>query len=86
MNTTVKEKHSRVQANFRFEKDMVEDLKARAKKEKRSLNNYVEVVLLDFLYGSNEPNTETKAAINELENDYEKLKKYNSIDEIFDDL
>ena len=45
---------------FRLSVDLIERLKEMAKKEHRSLNNFVECVLLDV-----EPNEVTKAAIEE---------------------
>ena len=48
---------------FRLPTDLVERLKEMAKKEHRSLNNFVECVLLDVAY--REPNEVTKAAIEE---------------------
>ncbi|MBQ6073291.1 MAG: toxin-antitoxin system protein [Bacteroidales bacterium] len=42
---------------------MISRLKVKAKKENRSLNNYVETVLMDIAYS--EPNDETIAAIEE---------------------
>jgi len=51
------------QTAFRFSEDLLRRLKIRARKENRSLNNYVEKVLMDVVY--DEPNEETKAAIKE---------------------
>lgn len=48
---------------FRLNADLVERLKDMAKREHRSLNNFVECILLDIAY--NEPNETTKAAIEE---------------------
>ncbi|MDE6423899.1 MAG: ribbon-helix-helix domain-containing protein [Muribaculaceae bacterium] len=48
---------------FRLNADLIERLKELAKREHRSLNNFVECVLLDVAY--NEPNDVTKAAIEE---------------------
>ncbi len=61
MNTSVS--NAKVQTAFRFNPDLIERLKARAKRENRSLNNYVEKVLMDIVY--DEPNEETVAAMNE---------------------
>lgn len=46
---------------FRLRTDLLDRLKVAAKKENRSLNNYVESVLLDAVY--REPNEETLAAM-----------------------
>lgn len=48
---------------FRLNADLIERLKDMAKREHRSLNNFVECILLDIAY--NEPNETTKAAIEE---------------------
>lgn len=48
---------------FRLDINLINRLKELARREHRSLNNYVECVLLDVAY--NEPNEETIAAINE---------------------
>ena len=50
-------------ASFRLNADLLETLKKRAKETNRSLNNYVECLLLDATYY--EPNEETKAAMEE---------------------
>ena len=55
---------TKVQTAFRFDRDLIRRLKIKAKKENRSLNNYVETVLMDIVY--DEPNDETIAAINEV--------------------
>ncbi len=55
---------TKVQTAFRFDRDLIRRLKIKAKKENRSLNNYVETVLMDIVY--DEPNKETVAAINEV--------------------
>ena len=49
--------------SFRLPVDLIERLHQMAKRENRSLNNFVECALLDLAY--TEPNAETKAAINE---------------------
>lgn len=49
---------------FRLNSDLLDTLKSAAKREHRSLNNYVECLLMDIMY--NEPNEETQAAIKEV--------------------
>ena len=49
--------------SFRLSIDLIERLKKLAKRENRSLNNFVECILLDVAY--NEPNSETLAALKE---------------------
>ena len=58
MNTVA---FDRKQTAFRLRTDLLDRLKVAAKKENRSLNNYVESVLLDAVY--REPNDETLAAM-----------------------
>lgn len=50
---------------FRLPNLLIERLKKLAKRENRSLNNYVETVLLDIAF--HEPNEVTKAAMQEVE-------------------
>ena len=61
MNTRVLT--SKRQTAFRFNEDLLERLKERAKKDNRSLNNYVEKILMEAVY--DEPNAETVAAMKE---------------------
>lgn len=49
--------------SFRLSVELIERLKLLAKRQNRSLNNYVETVLLDAAY--HEPNEETIAAMME---------------------
>lgn len=49
--------------SFRLSVDLIDRLKLMAKRQNRSLNNFVETLLLDAAY--NEPNQETVAAIEE---------------------
>ena len=53
----------RKQTTFRLRADLLERLKAMALQNNRSLNNYVEEILLDAVY--NEPNAVTIEAIEE---------------------
>ena len=53
----------RKQTSFRLREDLLKVLQEEAKKANRSLNNYVESMLMDAVYS--EPNEETKAAIKE---------------------
>lgn len=48
---------------FRLNVDLIDRLKELAKQQHRSLNNFVECILLDIAY--NEPIEETKAAMEE---------------------
>ena len=70
-------------ASFRLRTDLLESLKKNAARENRTLNNYVESVLLDIVYHS--PNDETIAAIKEAKsNNHDKV--YTNIDEMFNDI
>ena len=53
----------RKQTAFRLSTDLLDRLRLAAKKQNRSLNNFVESILMDVVY--NEPNEETKEAIEE---------------------
>ena len=53
----------RKQTSFRLREDLLQILQEHAKKANRSLNNYVESMLMEVVYS--EPNEETKAAIKE---------------------
>lgn len=67
----------RVQASFRLKADLMERLRMGAKASNRSLNNFVENVLLDAMY--HEPNDVTKAAIAEARSNTKK-EAYDSVD------
>lgn len=58
---------NRKQTAFRLREDLLKRLRIAAKKENRSLNNYVESVLLEAVYG--EPNDETLEAMKEVKED-----------------
>ena len=72
--------------SFRLRADLLEGLKRNAARENRTLNNYVESVLLDIVY--NEPNEVTKTAIEEAVNrkDYPKEELYSSANDLFNTL
>ena len=53
--------------SFRLSVELIDRLKQLAKRQNRSLNNYVETVLLDVAY--HEPNAMTLAAMKEAESD-----------------
>lgn len=71
-------------ASFRLRADLLERLKRNAVRENRTLNNYVESVLLDIVY--DEPNEVTKAAIQEATSGRNRNKIYTDIDEMFNDI
>ena len=53
--------------SFRLSVELIDRLKQHAKRQNRSLNNYVETILLDAAY--HEPNAVTLAAMKEAESD-----------------
>lgn len=57
----------KVQTALRFDKDLLEIVKEKAKAQKRSLNNYIEFLLYKDV--GNIPNAETQQAIYEAHND-----------------
>lgn len=72
---------SKIQTAFRFDSELLRRLKIKAKRENRSLNNYVETVLMEIVY--DEPNEETVEAIKEAKSsdkleslDMEKFDEY----------
>ena len=75
---------SRKQTSFRLRSDLMERLKINAKKENRTLNNYVESVLLDIVF--DEPNEVTKAAIAEAMSGENPNKVYSSAEEMINDI
>ncbi len=71
-------------ASFRLRTDLLERMKLNAARENRTLNNYVESVLLNVIY--DEPNEMPKAAIEEAISGKNPNKVYSSVDEMFDDI
>lgn len=55
----------RKQTSFRLSSDLIDRLREAAKKENRSLNNFVESVLMDIVY--RKPNATTLKAMQEAE-------------------
>jgi hypothetical protein len=80
METTIRRKPT----SFRLRGDLIEGLKRNAARENRTLNNYVESVLMDVVYG--EPNEVTKAAIREAMSGKNPNKVYSGVKEMFDDI
>lgn len=56
-----------------------------AKKENRSVNNYIETILFDAV-GYHEPNEKTKQAIKESIKEMDSLKRYDNVEDMFKDL
>ncbi len=58
---------NRKSAMFRLREELLERLKQLAARDNRSLNNYVETILMNVVY--NTPNATTVAAMKEAENE-----------------
>ena len=71
--------------SLRINSNLFAHIEKLAKKENRSLNNFIETTLFDALE-YREPNEITKKAIAELKKDKKNLKRYSSAKELFDDL
>lgn len=56
-------KTSKIQTAFRFDEELIELVKEKAKAQHRSLNNYIEFLL--FKDVGNIPNEETKRAVSD---------------------
>lgn len=80
METTIRRK----QTSFRLRTDLLDEMKIAAQRENRTLNNFVENLLLNYIY--NEPNEVTKAAIEEAMSGRNRNKVYTDIDEMFNDI
>ena len=63
METTI----TRTQTAFRLSTELLKRLKIEARKQNRSLNNFVESVLMDAVY--RKPNSQTMAAVKEARED-----------------
>lgn len=73
----------KVQTAFRLEKELIEELKEQARKNKRSLNNYVELILSKVV--EKEPNDETIEAIEETMHN-KNLKPISDVDKFLDSI
>ena len=70
--------------SFRLRADLIEKLKRKAARENRTLNNYVESIMLDVVY--DEPNDVTRAAIKEAMSGNNRNKVYSNVEEMFNDI
>ena len=79
METTIQRK----QTSFRLRTDLLDNMKIAAQRQNRTLNNFLESLLLDYYY--NEPNEVTKAAIEEAMNrkDYPEGELYDNVEDLF---
>ena len=76
---------SRTQTAFRLSNELLKRLKIEARKQNRSLNNFVESVLMDAVYRS--PNARTMAALNEArENDNLETINLDNLEEFIESL
>jgi len=66
-DSTMEAAINRKSAMFRLREELLERLKQLAARDNRSLNNYVETILMDVVY--NTPNATTVAAMREAENE-----------------
>jgi len=71
-------KTSKVQTAFRFDEELLELVKEKAKSQRRSLNNYIEGLLYKDV--GNIPNEETKKALEEAKNG-KNLERIEDLDE-----
>ncbi len=71
---------TRKPASFRLRSDLMARLRQNAARENRTLNNYVESVLLDVVY--HEPNATTRAAIEEAISGRNRNKLYTDVEEM----
>lgn len=74
----------RRQTSFRLRTDLLDDMKTAAQRQNRTLNNFLESLLLDYFYS--EPNEVTKAAIEEAMSGRNRNKVYTDVDEMFDEI
>lgn len=70
--------------SFRLRADLLERLRKNAIRQNRTLNNYVESILLDIVY--NEPNDTTRAAIEEAMSGRNRNKVYANAEEMMNDI
>jgi Uncharacterized protein conserved in bacteria len=71
--------------SLRLDRELYNYIEKLAKKENRSVNNFIETVLADATH-FHEPNEETKKAIEEARKERPHLKRYTDMKELFDDL
>ena len=80
MATTIQRK----QTSFRLRTDLLDFMKQDAERTNRTLNNFLESLLLDYYY--NEPNEVTKSAIEEAMSGRNRNKVYTDVDEMLNDI
>ena len=81
METTI----VRTQTAFRLNNELIKRLKVEARKQNRSLNNFVESILMDAVYRT--PNATTAAAVKEArENDHLETINLDNLEGFIDSL
>ena len=70
--------------SFSLRTDLLERLRRNAVRQNRTLNNYVESLLLDIVY--NEPNDTTRVAIEEAMSGHNRNKVYACAEEMMNDI
>ncbi len=73
----------KIQTALRFDKELLDMIKEKAKAQRRSLNNYIENLLYQEV--GNIPNEETKKAIHEALNNKD-LKPIENLDKFLEEL
>lgn len=73
--------------SLRLNSGLYSHIEKLAKKQNRSINNYIETLLFDAV-GYHEPNVKTKKAIEEARTEKKAgaLKKYSNSDDLFNDV
>lgn len=79
----MKSSQSRRVVVFRLDVNLLERLKAEAKRENRSVNNLVETILMDAMYRT--PNAETLEAIEEARSAKDK-EAFDSVESLMNEL
>ncbi|GAB3646191.1 hypothetical protein GCM10028791_05810 [Echinicola sediminis] len=71
--------------SLRLDRELYSYIEKLAKKENRSVNNYIETVLAKAT-NFHKPNKETRKAMEEAQKEKPSLKRYTDTNELFDDL
>lgn len=81
MNTSSLKKST----SLRIDKELYENIERLAKKQNRSVNNFIETILSNAIH-FHKPNEDTQKAIGETLSESKNLRGYTDMDELFDDL
>jgi hypothetical protein len=71
--------------SLRLSSELYNHIERIAKKQNRSVNNYIETILFKAT-GYNEPNETTKTAMAEIDDKNNSLKHYSDLETLFEDL